>query len=84
MKNAMDKKLKKLKSEKMPLWANPEILPFFRIRFLNLIIIPVVQEYLNEISPTLQGPNKLKTSGKPLRIADKQTPASGQDSPATL
>ena len=44
----------------------------------------MVQEYLNEIAPTLHGPNKLKTSGKPLGIADNQTPASGQDNPATL
>ena len=29
MKDAMDKKPKKLKSEKMPIWAIPEILPFF-------------------------------------------------------
>ena len=43
----------------------------------------MVQEYLNEISPTLHGPNKLKTLGKPLRIADLQPPASGQDNPAT-
>ena len=28
MKDAMDKKPKKLKSEKMPIWAIPEILPF--------------------------------------------------------
>ena len=53
------------------------------MRFLNFFFIPVVQEYLNEIAPTLHGPKKLKTSGKPLRIADKQTPASGQDNPAT-
>ena len=44
----------------------------------------MIQEYLNEISPTLHGPNKLKTSRKPPRIADKRTPASGQDNPATL
>ena len=44
----------------------------------------MVQEYLNEIPPTLHGPNKLKTLGKPLRIADLQPPASGQDNPATL
>ena len=44
----------------------------------------MVQEYLNEIAPTLNGPNKLKTLGKPLRIADLQPPASGQDNPATL
>ena len=55
----------------------------FRINYLNYFI-PVVQEYLNEISPTLHGPNKLKTSGKPLRIADLQPPALGQDNPATL
>ena len=44
----------------------------------------MVQEYLNEIAPTLHGPNKLKTLGKPLRIADLQPPSSGQDNPATL
>ena len=68
----------------MSIWANPEIWPFFKIRNLTFFFIPVVQEYLNEISPTLHGPNKLKTSGKQLKIADKQTPASGQDNPATL
>ena len=68
----------------MSIWANPEIWPFFRIRYLNFFLIPVVQEYLNEIAPTLHGPNKLKTSGKPQRIADLQTPASGQDNPASL
>ena len=44
----------------------------------------MVQEYLNEISPTIYGPNKPKTSGKPLRIPDLQTPASNHDKPATL
>ena len=68
----------------MSIWANPEIWPFFRLRFLNSFFIPVVQEYLNEIAPTMHGPNKLKTLGKPLRIADLQPPASGQDNPATL
>ena len=68
----------------MSIWANPEIWPFFRTIFLNFFFIPVVQEYLNEIAPTIYGPNKLKTSGKPLRIADLQPPASGQDNPATL
>ena len=29
MKDGMDKKPNKLKSEKMPIWAIPEILPFF-------------------------------------------------------
>ena len=72
------------KSENMSIWTNPEIWLFLWIRFLNFFFIPVVQEYLNEIAPTIYGPNKLKTSGKPLRIADKQTPASGQDNPATL
>ena len=50
----------------------------------EFFFIPVVQEYLNEISPTLNGPNKLKTSGKLQRIADLQPPASGQDKPDTL
>ena len=68
---------KKLEIQKMWLWANTEIWPFFRIGFQNFLFISVVQEYLNEISPTLHGPNKLKTSGNPLRIADLQLPASG-------
>ena len=59
-------------------------LTFFQDKILNLIIIPVLQEYLNEISPTLHGANKLKTSRKPLRISSLQPPASGQDKPATL
>ena len=44
----------------------------------------MVQEYLNEISPTIYGPNKPKTSGKPLRIPDLQTPASNHYKLATL
>ena len=44
----------------------------------------MVQEYLNEISPTIYGPNKPKTSGKPLRIPDLQNPASNHYKPATL
>ena len=44
----------------------------------------MVQEYLNEIAPTIYGPNKLKTSRKPLRISGLQPPASGQDKPDTL
>ena len=44
----------------------------------------MVQEYLNEIMPTLNDPNNLKTSGDPLRIADLQPPASGQDKPDPL
>ena len=44
----------------------------------------MVQEYLNEISPTIYGPNKPKTSGKPLIIPDLQPPASYHDKPATL
>ena len=58
-----------------------EILSWKKVRFF---FIPVVQEYLNEISPTLNGPNKLKTSGKPLKIVDLQPPSSGQDKPDTL
>ena len=54
------------------------------MRFLNFFVIPVVQEYLNEISPTIYGPNKPKTSGKTLRILDLQPPASYHDKPATL
>ena len=57
---------------------------FLVIRFLNFFVIHVVQEYLNEISPTIYGPNKPKTSGKPLIIPDLQPPASYHDKPATL
>ena len=53
-------------------------------RFLHFFSIPMVQQYLNEISPTIYGPNKPKTSGKPLRILDLQTPASYHYKPATL
>ena len=54
------------------------------MRYLNFFFIPVVQESLNEISPTIYGPNKPKTSGKPLRILDLQPPAAYHDKPATL
>ena len=53
------------------------------MRFLNFFFIPMVQEYLNEISPTIYGPNKPKTPGKPLRVPDLQTPAPNHDKPAT-
>ena len=59
-------------------------LTFFQGKISDFFFIPVVQECLNEISPTLHGPNNLKTSGKPLRIVDLQLPAPGQDNPATL
>ena len=59
-------------------------LTFFEDKISKIFFIPGVQEYLNEISPTIYGPNKPKTSGKPLRIPDLQTPASNYDKPATL
>ena len=59
----------------------PESWPFFSFQ---PFFIPGVQEYLNKILTTVTGPNKPKTSGKPLRIADLQPPASGQDNPDTL
>ena len=70
------------KSENMPIWDTPNL--FLKVRFLHFFFIPVVQQYLNEISPTIYGPNKPKTSGKPLRIPDLQTPALYHDKPATL
>ena len=51
---------------------NFDVVSSILLEFLNFYVIPVVQEYLNEIAPTLNGPNKLKTSGKPQRIADLQ------------
>ena len=56
-------------------WA--EKLTKTRVQFL---LTPTV----NEILPTIYGPNKPKTLGKPLRILDLQTPASYHDKPATL
>ena len=55
-----------------------------KIRFLSFFFIPVVQESLNEISLTIYGPNKPKTSAKALRILHLQPPASYHDKPATL
>ena len=46
MKDAMDKKPKKLKSEKMPILANPEILPFLSLRLINLFFQNHVPEVL--------------------------------------
>ena len=54
---------------------------FFDDNISKLFFIPVVQEYLNEISPTIYGPKKPKTSGKALHL---QPPASYHDKPATL
>ena len=76
--------IKKIGNQKNVNLSKSWNLTFFQDKISELFFIPVVQEYLNEIPPTLHGPNKLKTSGKPLRIADLQTPASGQDNPATL
>ena len=48
MKDAMDKKPKKVRSEKMPIWAIPEILPFLSLRFINLFFqfhVPEVLEW---------------------------------------
>ena len=59
-------------------------LAFFQDEISKLFFIPVVQESLNEISPTIYGPNKPKTSGKALRILDLQPPAAYHDKPATL
>ena len=63
----------------MSIWANSESWPFFGDQISELFFISVVREYLNEISPTMNGPNKPKTSETPLRIDDLQIPASGQD-----
>ena len=62
MKDAMDKKPKKLKWEKI--WANPEILPFLSLRFINLFFNFMSQKYQNEKSPILNGQKKPKTLGK--------------------
>ena len=59
----------------------PESCPFFSFQ---PFFIPGVQEYLNKILTTVTGPNKPKTSGKLPRIANLQSPASGQENPATL
>ena len=76
--------IKKIRNQKNVNLSKSWNLTFFQDKISDFFFIPVVQEYLNEISPTLHGPNKLKTSGKPLRIADLQPPASGQDKPDTL
>ena len=68
MKDAMDKKPKKLKSEKMPIWAIPEILPFLTLRFINLFFNFMSQKYQNEKSPIVYGIKKPKTLGKVQKI----------------
>ena len=57
----------------------------FEDKISPLILIPVVQEYQNENSPTFNGPNKPKTSGKPIIIvADLQPTVSTRDKPESL
>ena len=64
MKDAMDKKTKKLKSEKMPIWAIPEILPFLTLRFINLFFNFMSQKYQNEKSPIVYGIKTAQNTGK--------------------
>ena len=68
MKAVMDKKPKKLKSEKMPIWAIPEILPFLNLRFFNLFFNFMSQKYQNEKSPIVYGVKKPKTLRKVQRM----------------
>ena len=47
-----------------PIWANPEILLFLRMRVFNFFFNFMPQKYQNEKSPILNCQKKPKTSGK--------------------
>ena len=60
--------------ENMPFWANPEILPFLRMRFLNFFLNHLVQKYQNEIAPIFYYGISTKTNEKDLKIPILQPP----------
>ena len=66
------KKTKNLKSETMPIWANPEMSPF--LRFINFFFNSMFQEDQNEKSPKLNGPKSKKwLCYKPEKLAKTRT-----------
>ena len=73
-KDVMDKNPKNQKSENMSIWANPEIQPFWKIRFFNFFFNQMTQMYQNEKSPILNGQKKSKTSEKVLKMRDLEGP----------
>ena len=72
------------KSENVNFEATLKSNLFSKDKIFKKLVLPVVQDYLNEILVTIYGPNKPKTSGKPLRIPDLQPPASNKDKQDTL
>ena len=47
LKEVVTKNQKNKKSEKMPIWANPEMLSFFRVTFFNFFLHPYAQRVPN-------------------------------------
>ena len=58
------------------IWANPEILLFWRMRFFNFFFNHMSQKYQNEKSPILNGQKKSKTSEKVQKMRDLEGPTS--------
>ena len=58
----------------MPIWANPEIQPFLRLRFFNFFLDNMVQKYQNEIAPIFYYGISTKTNEKELKIPNLQPP----------
>ena len=52
----------------MSISANPEIQPFWKMRFFNFFFNQITQMYQNEKSPILNGQKKSKTSEKIQKI----------------
>ena len=64
LKEGMAKNQKIKKSENLPIWANPEIQPFFRVKFLNFFFIHLPKEYQSEKSPIFDSQKSSKTQRK--------------------
>ena len=64
LKEVMTKNQKIKKSEDMPISANPEIQPFFRVKFFNFFFIPMPKEYQSEKSPIFDSQKSPKTLRK--------------------
>ena len=58
--------------ENEPYCASPEILPFFRMRFINFFLACMVQKYQNERAPIFYYGNSPKNSKKDQKVAGLQ------------
>ena len=54
----------KNKAENRPIWANPENLPFLKVRIINFFLIPVTKKYQNESAPIFYYASKVKNTAE--------------------